>query len=159
LVPSGEELVNSRDEVIDAQERVAANSLAGQLAEPALNQVQPTGTGWNVVHLKPRMSVKPVLHLGRAMSAIVVHYQMQRRLAGELAVEATQEFQKLLMAMALIAVADDFAGENIQRRKQSRRTVSLIVMCHGAATAFLQRQPRLSALQSLNLALLVDAEH
>ena len=125
LVPSGEEVVNGGDEVVDAQEGIATDSLAGQLAEPALNQVQPTGTGWNVVHLEPRMSVKPVFHLGRAMSAVIVHHQMQRRGAGELAVEATEELQKLLVAVALIAVADDFARENIQRCKQSRRPCRL----------------------------------
>jgi hypothetical protein len=63
------------------------------------------------------------------------------------------------MAVTLIAVADDFAGENIERRKQSRRSVSLVVVSHGAAMPFLQRQPGLGALQSLNLALLVDAKH
>src|SRR5215469_2907917 len=105
------------------------------------------------------MSVEPALHLGRAMGAVVVHHQMQWRLAGELVVDAAQEPQKLLVAVTLIAVTDDFAGENIERRKQSRRSVSLVVMGHGAAAPFLQRQSGLGALQSLNLALFVHAKH
>src|SRR5260370_18845330 len=103
------------------------------------------------------MSVEPVLYLGRAMGAVIVHHQMQRLLAGELAVDAAQEPQKFLVAVTLIAVADDFAGQNIGRRKQSRRSVSLVVVGHGAAAAFFQRQPGLGALQSLNLSVLVHA--
>src|SRR5215469_18120269 len=84
---------------------------------------------------------------------------MQWPLAGELAVDAAQEPQKLLVAMTLITVADDFAGEHVERREQSRRSVSLVVMGHGAAAPLLQRQPGLGALQGLNLALLVYTKH
>src|SRR5881227_2762414 len=101
------------------------------------------------MHLEPRMSVEPALHLRRAMGAVIVHYQVQRRLAGEFAVDAAQEPQKLLVAVTLIAVADDFASEHIERCEQSRRSVSLVVVGHGAAAPFLQRQPGLGALQSL----------
>jgi len=63
------------------------------------------------------------------------------------------------VAVTLIAVADYFTGEDIQRGKKSRRPVSLIIVGHCAAATFLQRQPGLGALQSLNLALLVHTEH
>ncbi len=106
--------------VVDAQEGIAADALVGQLGEPAFNQVQPTATGGNIVHHKAGMSVEPSLHLGGAMSAVVVHDQVQRRLAGKLAIDAAQELQKLLMPVTLVAVADDFA----LRARQARRTES-----------------------------------
>src|ERR1041385_3247761 len=70
-----------------------------------------------------------------------------------------RNLRKLLVAVTLITVADDFASEHIERREQSRRSVSLVVVGHGAAAPFLQRQPGLGALQSLNLALLVHTKH
>src|SRR5579862_1358463 len=77
----------------------------------------------------------------------------------EVAVDAALEPQKLLVAVTLIAVTDDFAGEHIERREQGGRSVSLVVMSHRAASPFFQRQPGLGALQSLNLALFVHTEH
>jgi hypothetical protein len=76
------------------------------------------------MHLEAGMSVEPVLHLRRAMGAVIVHYQVQRPLAGELAVDAAQEPQKLLMVVTLIAIANDFAGEQVQRRSTARPPAS-----------------------------------
>jgi hypothetical protein len=73
------------------------------------------------------MSFKPSLHLGRAVSAIIIHHQVQGHLARELMVDATQEPQKLLVPVTRMAVADDFAGEHIECRKQSRRPMSLTI--------------------------------
>jgi hypothetical protein len=92
------------------------------------------------------------------MGPIIVHHHMQR-LAGELAVDVSQEPQKLLMAVALITVANDLTGQDIDRRKQSRRPVAIVIVGHCAATPFLEWQARLRALQSLNLGLLVYAQH
>src|SRR5437868_5854630 len=105
------------------------------------------------------MSGEPVLYLWRAMGAVIVHHQMQRHFAGELTIDTAEEAQKLLVTVTLIAIADDFAGEYIERRKQSRRAVSFVVVSHGATAPFLQRQSRLGTLQGLNLALLVHAKH
>src|SRR5689334_25446571 len=105
------------------------------------------------------MSIEPVLHLRRAMGTVVVHHQVQRPLAGELAVDAAQEPQKLLVAVTRVAVANDFAGEHVERREQGRRSVSLVIVSHGAAAPLLQWQSGLGALQSLNLALFVYTKH
>src|SRR4051794_29911209 len=61
------------------------------------------------------MSVEPVLHFRGAMGAVIVHHQMQRHRCGKLPMDAAQELQKLLVAVTLIAVADDFAVQHIKR--------------------------------------------
>jgi len=55
------------------------------------------------------------------------------------------------------ALANDFAFQNFQRRKERRRPVADIIVSEGAATALLEWQTRLRAVQGLNLALLIQA--
>ena len=63
------------------------------------------------------------------------------------------------MPVALHAVADDLAVEHVERGEQRRRAVALVVVGHRPAAARLHRQPRLGAVERLDLRLLVDAEH
>ncbi len=63
------------------------------------------------------------------------------------------------MAMPRLALPDHGAIGDIERGKKRSRPVTHIVVCKGAGSAFPQRQTRLSAVQSLHLALLVAAEY
>ena len=63
------------------------------------------------------------------------------------------------MPVALVKIADDFSLKQIERGEQSSRSVPLVIVRHGSAAAFLQGQAGLGAVQSLNLALFVDAEN
>src|SRR5262245_31373106 len=78
---------------------------------------------------------------------------------GRDAVDHPQKVQPLLMAMAVVAHADDRAIESVHCCKQGCRTVAFVVVGHGSASAFLERKSRLGAIQGLDLALLVCAEH
>jgi hypothetical protein len=64
---------------------------------------------------------------------------------------------------ALEQVADlalqDTAVEHIERGEQGRRAMPLVVMRHRPAAALLHRQPRLGAVERLDLRLLVDRLH
>ena len=61
--------------------------------------------------------------------------------------------------MAWHAGPDDLAVQHTQRREQGRRAIAFVIVGHGAASPLLDRQPRLRAIQRLNLALFVDAEY
>src|SRR3989304_2164749 len=98
LIPGLQELVNRRNQVGHAEERGATDALAGELSKPALDQIQPAGTGGDKVTNKPRVAREPRLHGRMLVGAVVVHHQMQSDLSGELCIQAPQEFQKLLMA-------------------------------------------------------------
>ena len=91
------------------------------------------------------------------VGAVVVQYQVELQLLGELIIQLPQESQELLVAMSRKALADDFAFQDFQRREERCRPMADIIMSEGAATAFLERQTRLRAVQGLDLALLIDA--
>src|SRR5262249_60105574 len=57
------------------------------------------------------------------------------------------------------AFADDEATLHVEGRKQRGRAVPLVVVRHGRGPSLLERQARLRAVERLDLALLVDAEH
>jgi len=105
------------------------------------------------------MSFEPGLHPRMFVRAVIVHDEVQRRLAGKLIVEASQEFQKLLVPRAFVTLPHDFALQDLQIGKKRGGAVAFVVMGHGAATSFLQGQAGLGSIQCLNLAFLVDAEH
>ena len=56
--------------------------------------------------------VEPGFDLGMTMSAIVVDYQMQAEVGRELAVQASQEAQKFLVSMTLVALPMTLPSSN-----------------------------------------------
>jgi len=62
------------------------------------------------------------------------------------------------MPMALHVAADDGSVEHVHGREQHGPAVPLI-MGHGSSAALLHQQAGLSAIEGLDLALFVDAEH
>ena len=61
--------------------------------------------------------------------------------------------------MLAIRLADDLSRGDVQRREQRGGPVALVVVCHRLTTPLLHRQTGLRAVQGLDLALLVKAEH
>src|SRR3984893_7756155 len=84
---------------------------------------------------------------------------MQIEMGGGLACNLLEEGQELVCPMANQTFADDFAGRDVERGKQRRGAVALIIMGHGSGAAFLQRQARLGPVECLNLTFLVDGQH
>ena len=64
-----------------------------------------------------------------------------------------------LVPVALIAIANNFASQNVERRKQGGRPMPFVVVSHGAAASLFQGQSRLGTLEGLNLALLIHTQH
>lgn len=72
---------------------------------------------------------------------------MQREIGRERPVEVPQELQEFLVPMTAVALADDLAGQHVQRGEQRGRAVPLIVVGHGAAPSRFHRQARLGAVE------------
>ena len=113
FVPSGQKLIDSGNKIVDAEERIAANAFIGQFSKPALNQIEPTVTGRHIVNDIARMLSEPRFHIGMPVSSLVVHYQVQRCLAWKRAINVTQEFQELLMTVALVKITDYLSLQHI----------------------------------------------
>src|SRR3974390_3167756 len=105
------------------------------------------------------MFVDPFQHLGMLVSSIVVDNDMDRFLLGHPSVDNGKEADELLMAMMLHTLANDLALEHIERGEQSGDAVTFVVVGHGASATFFHGQPRLGAIQRLDLAFLIDREH
>lgn len=78
---------------------------------------------------------------------------------GCVAIDRAQEAQELPVAVSRHAFADDLAGGHVEGGKQCRGAVALVVMSHRAGPPLLDGQPRLRAVERLDLALLIDAKH
>jgi len=72
------------------------------------------------------------------------------------ALEAVEKAQEFLVPVALHALADDRAVENVERREQGGRAV---IVRHRAGAPTLHRQAGLGAVQGLDLAFLINREH
>ena len=61
MIPRRDEFLDGENQIGDAGEAAAAHSLAGQITEPALHQIEPTGAGRDEMHLEARVSGQPAL--------------------------------------------------------------------------------------------------
>src|SRR5260370_36950547 len=102
------------------------------------------------------MFVDPFQHLGMLVSSIVVDNDMDRFLLGHRSVDNAKEADELLMAMMLHTLADDLALKHVERGEQSGDAVTLVFVGHGASRTLFHRQPRLVAIQSLDLTFFRD---
>ena len=116
-------------EVGDAAKHAAADGIGGDQPEEALDLVEPRGGSRREVEMKARMAFQPCFDLGMLVGGVVVDHQMEVEGSGRVAVDAPQEAQEFLVTMARHALADDLAGGDIERGKQRRCAVALVVMC------------------------------
>jgi hypothetical protein len=70
-----------------------------------------------------------------------------------------QELQELAAAMPSMQIADDGAGGDVQGGEQRGRAMALVVVSASLGNAWGQGQQGLRAVQRLDLALLVNAQH
>ena len=121
----------------------------------ALSQEAEVGVKWNVKRGWRASQAAPWV----LVDGVVVEDGVDDLAGRDLRLDGVEEADELLMPVALHAAADDLAFEHVERREQGRGAVALIIVGHGAAAAWLQRQARLGAVERLDLPLLVDAEH
>ena len=95
------------------------------------------------------------------MGGVVVNNEVELALAiiGKLSVDAFQKGQEFLVAMALVASAQNSPGGRIISGKQRKSPVTHIIMGLTLGQARTQWQNGLAALKGLSLALLIDTKH
>jgi hypothetical protein len=123
-----DEVVDSGDEIFDAAEAAAADGLLGNETELALNLIEPGRVGGGVVHVKAGPLCEPEAHLGMLVGSVVVDDQMNTQLWRHPLVDALEKAEKLLMAVARLALGKDSAAGNIERGEQCCGAVADIVM-------------------------------
>jgi hypothetical protein len=150
---------NGGDQGRHAAEGASPQALARDLGEEALDEIEPRGSGRGEVELKPRMLPEPRRYRRMLVRAVVVENEMNGLTARRPLIDGVQKRDELGMGVARLTPLDHVPLEDIQRRKEGGRPVPLIVMRLAHRHPRPQRQDRLGAIQRLNLALLIDAQH
>ena len=105
-----------------------------------------------------RVVRKPFEDLGMFVGGIIVDDGVDDFAGRHVPFDGVEKANEFLMPMLLHAASDDRPIKNIQRGKERRRTMALVVMGHRSAFSRLERQARLSAVERLDLAFLVDGD-
>jgi dihydroxyacetone kinase len=90
---------------------------------------------------------------------VVINDEMHIEPRRDAGIDLLQEPEKLLVPMARLALGNDLAVGDVECREQGRRAVAFIIMREAISIAEAHRQHRLSSLQRLDLALLIDTKN
>ena len=105
------------------------------------------------------MPTKPLNDLGMFVCCIVVEHDVDLLVGRNLVLDDVQKTDELLVGVALHTPADDVAFEHVEGGEQGGGAVPFIVVGHGAASPFLQRQAWLGSVECLDLTFLVHGQH
>ena len=106
-----------------------------------------------------RVPGEPSAHFGMLLGGVVVENGVDELAGGHDRLDPVEEADEFLVAMARHALAGHRAVEDIERGEQRGRAVPDIIVGHRPGPPLLDRQARLSAVESLNLRLFVDRQH
>ena len=156
----GEIVIDGGLQLGDALEDAAPDALACDLGEEALDEVQPGRRSRNEVQFEAWMPLQPRLNF--ALSCASCSCRLSRWRSRCLATVRSIFFRKRMNSLARCRGRHSpmtLPGLHVRSSEQRRCAVALVVVRHCGRTALLHRQARLRAVERLDLALLVDAEH
>src|SRR5208282_3447758 len=104
------------------------------------------------------MPRQPLAYLRMLAGCVVVDDRVDFLSRRHLRLDGIEEADELLVPVALHIAADDGAIEDVEGREQCRCAMALVVVGHRPGAALLHRQAGLSAVERLDLALLIDRE-
>ena len=147
-----DEAVDGGLEIDDGMEDAVIEPAPGELGEEALYGVEPGARGRRELEGEARMAGESGAGLVFLVCGVVVEDDVDGLVRRHLALDAAQEAEELLMAVALHVLPDDRSVEHGEPGEQRRRAVPLVVV------GLLHRQAGLGAVERLDLALLVDRQ-
>jgi hypothetical protein len=143
----------------NATEKATLELIGGGAAKETLDPVDQGRRGRSKVLVVTRMLLLPPLHLLMLVRGVVVTDQVKIRLLSRFAVDLTQELQPPNMAMALQLPRNELSIEHVERGEQRGSAVALVVVGHRRGASLFYGQSRWGALERLQLALLIAAQH
>jgi len=111
------------------------------------------------MQLKAGMSRQPALDGGMLTGGVIVHHQVDVQLRRDVGFDLPQELEVFLMAMTRSAAGEDLAGGDVQGGKERGGAMADVIVGDPLHIAQAHGQQRLGAIQGLDLALSVHAEH
>lgn len=111
------------------------------------------------MQVKTLVPVGPPVDLGVLVGAVVIQDQRDLQALGHLVVDRVEKLQELGMTVMRQALTDHRAGQYVKCREQRGRPVALVVMGHRSGSTGDHWHRRLGTVESLNLALVIHAQH
>jgi hypothetical protein len=133
--------------------------LFGEGREEPLHQGEPRRARGREVQVDAGVPGQPAPDERGLVRAVVVQDQMHVQVLGDRCVDAPEERAKLHGAVPAPALGQDLAGLDDQGGEQRRGAMPDVVMRTPLNLTRAHRQQRLRAVQGLDLALLVQAQH
>ena len=146
-------------QVGDAAMDAAAYLLVGDQGEEPLDLVEPGRAGRGQVDVPAGPLGEPGTDHRGLVGGVVVHDQVDIEVLGHVGLDLVEELEELRCPVAGEALADHLAGGDVQGGEQRGCAVALVVVAAARGLAGPHGQQRLGAVQRLDLALLVDAQH
>src|SRR5579862_4745739 len=101
----------------DCRKRASPNTLLGNFREPALHLIDPGAAGLREVQVVTWVPGEPSDHFGCLVRAVIIQYEVNFFCAWrKFGVNQLHELEELLMTMAAVAIANDFASGNVDRK-------------------------------------------
>src|SRR6266568_1134116 len=141
-----------------AMKDAPAKALLREVAKEPFHHVEPGRAGGGEVHVEASAPSEPAFHLGMFVRGVVIHDEMHFAVRRRLSLDEAQEAQPFLVPVLAHAGSHHSPVQGIEGGKQRGRAMPLIVVGHGLALAFFQRQAGLSPIQGLDLALFIQRQ-
>lgn len=151
--------VDGADQPGNDSGRSAVDPFADDVGDPTLDEVGPRGSAFDGVDLEPGAALKPFVRRRALVGAAVVEDEARLGALRRGAADRGEEGDAIGVLVARFAAPDDRPVADVERREESRRAVTAVVLGPRLGTARLQGQRRLHAVERRYLALLPCAEY
>ena len=155
------------DQFADACKASITDAVHRQVAEEALDEIDPRGRGGGEMHDDALCPVclavarvdpfDPALHLRMLVGGVVVDDEMQGEARGRLLFQMFDELQPFLVGVALGGLTENLAVQITEGGEQGDGAVADVVVSAGPHAVRPERQRRLGPFQRLTLAFFVTA--
>ena len=157
-VVAGDEVIDVVPELVDIGEAGAGEGAALEDGEPDLDLVEPGAVGRGEIEADVWVSGEPAFALGLVGRKIVEDdVDLLAWIGGD---DAVHDIEEVDAPATLVMAGSDVAGEHVERGKQGRGAVALVVVAAAAERPSVgPLEIALGALQRLDVRLLVDRQH
>src|SRR6266446_9703209 len=111
------------------------------------------------MHMPAWPLCQPVAYQRRLVGCVIVHHEMNVQIVWNSGFDLIEKLAEFCGAMASIALADDPAGCDVEGGKQRCGAMALVVVTTARRLARSHGQHRLTAVQRLDLRLLIDTQY
>src|SRR5262249_29849246 len=126
--------------------------------EEGVKVIGGRGGGGGEMNMPSRAACQPVTNQRRLVRGVVVHDQVYVEVGWHIRFDLVEELAEFARSVAGEALADDAAGGNVEGGEERCRAMARVVVAPPSRLAEAHWQHRLTAVERLDLRLLVDTE-